>query len=226
MTGGSRSGAGPAVLDLRGDAHRDLSGVAEHLRDGGIVAYPTETVYGLGGACTPEAVERVRQTKGREAEKPLLALIDSVEAAAGLVWTDEARELASVFWPGSVTLVLSDPDRTFPDGVRSLRGTVGVRVSPHPLVGALLSALGAPVTSTSLNLPGEDPVSSGWEARELLVRLGAEGVLLLDVGTLPPSAPSTVVDFTGPTPVVLREGAIPTDRLRCAIPEIHGTRID
>ncbi|NNF14723.1 MAG: threonylcarbamoyl-AMP synthase [Gemmatimonadetes bacterium] len=204
----------------------DLTLAVEHLQAGGLLAYPTETVYGLGGPCTPEAVDAVRRLKGRAEGKPLLALVPSADGASGLVWTDEARELAGLFWPGSVTLVLDDPQGTFPAGVRSARGTVGVRVSPHPLVAALLAGYGRPLTSTSLNAPGEAPVSSGGEARELLGRLGADGVLLLDVGTLPESAPSTVVDCSGPTPVVLREGAIPTDRLRCVIPEIHGTRID
>ncbi|MDX1495649.1 MAG: L-threonylcarbamoyladenylate synthase, partial [Longimicrobiales bacterium] len=162
--------------------------------------------------------------KDRSEDKPLLVLAPTADAVAHLRWTDEARELARLFWPGSITLVLDDPDRSFPDGVRSPRGTVGVRLSPHPLVARLLEAFGAPLTSTSLNRPGEPPVSSGSEARQLLQSLGAEGTMLVDAGTLPPSAPSTVVDCTGPVPAVLREGAIPTDRLRCAIPEIHGTR--
>lgn len=210
------------MVDLRGEGTPDLRAAVDHLRADGVLAYPTETVYGLGGACTMEAVAAVRRLKDRDAGKPLLALIASPADAAGLRWTDGARELASIFWPGSVTLVLDDPDGTFPDGIRSPTGTVGVRVSPHPVVRALLAAYGSPVTSTSLNVPGEEPVSSGTQAREVLRRLGATGALLLDVGTLPASVPSTVVDCTGAEPVVLREGAVPTHRLRCAIPEIHG----
>jgi tRNA A37 threonylcarbamoyladenosine synthetase subunit TsaC/SUA5/YrdC len=87
----------------------------------------------------------------------------------------------------------------------------------------LVRELGAPLTSTSLNVPGETPVTSGAEAREILERLGAPDVWLLDAGTLPPSAPSTVVDCSRDEPVVLREGAVPLGRLRCAIPEIHAT---
>ena len=86
----------------------------------------------------------------------------------------------------------------------------------------LVAELGGPLTSTSLNVPGEPPVTSGTEAREILERLGASDVWLLDAGTLPPSAPSTVVDCTTQDPRVLREGAVPIGRLRCALPEIHG----
>lgn len=215
-----------SVLDVRSPSDVDLTGVVAHLRSDGVVAYPTETVYGLGGACTPESVRAVRELKGRTDDKPLLALVESAESVDRLRWTPGARELAGIFWPGSVTLVLEDPEGIFPPGIRSVEGSVGVRVSPHPLVGRLLTAFGAPLTSTSLNEPGAPPVPSGAEAREVLERLDAEDVVLLDGGTLPTSGPSTVVDCTGSAPVVLREGAIPMTRLRCVIPEIHGTRID
>jgi len=99
---------------------------------------------------------------------------------------------------------------------------VAVRVSPHPTVARLLAALGGPITSTSVNLPGEPPARSFDEAKEALGRLSAEGVWMMNGGTLPESAPSTVVDCTGSEPLVLREGTIPIPRLRCAIPEIHG----
>jgi L-threonylcarbamoyladenylate synthase len=214
-------------MDLRADADADLAAVVAHLRAGGVIAYPTETVYGLGGACTPEAVSAVRTLKGRDETKPLIALVESWDAVGALSWTPAARELASIFWPGSVTLVLPDPAKTFPPGVRNpVTGTVGVRVSPHPVAERLVRALGGPLTSTSLNVPGEPPVTSGDEASEILARLGAEAVWLLDAGTLPPSAPSTVVDCSTDPPVVLREGAVPTDRLRCAIPEINDRHAD
>ena len=214
----------PRNLDLRADPEADLTDVLKHLRAGGAVAYPTETVYGLGGACTEAGVETVRAVKGRAEGKPLIVLVESADAVAGLRWTPAARTLASIFWPGSVTLVLPDPDGIFPLGVRDERtGSVGVRVSPHPVASRLVRELGAPLTSTSLNVPGETPVTSGAEAREILGRLGAPDVWLLDAGTLPPSAPSTVVDCSRDEPVVLREGAVPLGRLRCAIPEIHAT---
>ena len=214
----------PSVLDLAGrvpDAE-DLDPVAAHLHAGGLVAYPTETVYGFGGLCTPDAVERVRALKRRTEDRPLLVVLRSAEDAAGLAWNEAARELASVFWPGAVTLVLADPRGTFPTGVRSPEGTVAVRVSPHPLVAALLERVGAPLTSTSANAPGEAPARSGGEALRAARLLGAGAeMLVVEAGPLPPSGPSTIVDCSGENPLVLREGTVPTSRLRCVLPDLH-----
>lgn len=212
----------PARLDLRADPEPDLTDVVEHLRADALVAYPTETVYGVGGAVTGAAVAALRRLKARVPDKPLIVLVESAEAVAGLGWSAAARELARIFWPGALTLVLPDPSGIFPSGVRDERtGSVGVRVSPHPLVARLLRAWGAPLTSTSLNAPGAPPAGSGTDAVRVVRELGGRNVLVLDVGTLPLSAPSTVVDCTGPEPVVLRAGTLPTERLKCAIPEIR-----
>lgn len=213
----------PQRLDLRADPDPDLTDVVEHVRRGGLLAYPTETVYGIGGSVTDSAVRALSAFKGREAAKPFIALVESRAAVSDLAWTAAASDLADIFWPGALTLVLADPSGIFPAGVRDEgTGAVGVRVSPHPLVASLLGALHAPLTSTSLNVPGAPPARSGTEAVEAVRGLGDADVLVLDVGTLPPSAPSTIVDCTGPEPVVLRQGAVPTERLRCAIPEVHG----
>jgi L-threonylcarbamoyladenylate synthase len=208
------------------DPDLDLRPVLDHLRAGGLVAYPTETVYGLGGACTPDSVADVFRVKRRDASKPLLALAPSVESLSDLRWSDAARALAEVFWPGSVTLILPDPLGTFPPGVRSeSTGAVGVRVTSHPVAARLVASLASPLTSTSLNAPGQTPAATGAEAAGVLDQLGREDVWLLDGGILPASDPSTVVDCTGAEPVVLREGSVPIHRLRCVIPEIHG-RVD
>jgi len=146
-----------------------------------------------------------------------------MDEVASLRWSEEARELARIFWPGAVTLVLADPAGIFPPGVRNSAGGVAVRVSPHPLVGVLLEELGAPLTSTSANAPGEPPARSGAEAARAAEALGAgQEMLVLDAGTLPASGPSTIVDCTGARPVVVREGSVPLQRLRCALPDIHG----
>lgn len=213
----------PSRVDLRADPGADLSRVLSHIRAGGLVAYPTETVYGVGGSTSEASVERLRRLKSREAKKPFILLVASFGTVERLRWTPAARALADAFWPGSVTLVLADPVGIFPPWLSDPdRRAVGVRVSPHPLVARLLEALGGPLTSTSLNAPGEAPATSGSEAVEVVRRLGDPEVLVLDVGTLPRSGPSTVIDCTGEEPVVLREGTIPSSRLRCVVPEIHG----
>jgi L-threonylcarbamoyladenylate synthase len=213
----------PARLDLRGDPDADLSGVVAHLHEGGLIAYPTETVYGLGGAVSEPAVAELSRLKGRAGDKPFIALVESAATVQDLVWTDSARELAQIFWPGPLTLLLADPLGIFPGGVRDeSTGAVGVRVSPHAVVTRVVAALGGPLTSTSLNAPGEAPATSGTEAVEAVRRLGGRDVLVLDGGTLPSSGPSTIVDCTGPEPIVRREGTVPIERMRCAIPEIHG----
>jgi len=218
---------GPERLDLRADPGGDLSAAVRHVRRGGLIAYPTETVFGVGGDLSLESVTALRRLKSREADKPFILLVDSAAAVEGLRWTPPARELAEVFWPGSLTLVLEDPRGIFPRWVSDVaKRTVAVRVSPHPLVARLLAELGGPLTSTSLNAPGEPPASSGAEAVERLRDLGARDVLVLDAGRLPRSGPSTVIDCTGEEPVVLREGSIPTSRLRCATPRIHGNDSD
>jgi len=207
--------------DLRGDPEADLTQVVAHLERDGVIAYPTETVYGFGSLLTPSAIRNVHELKARERAKPLIALVPSATSVEALAWTDEARELASIFWPGAVTLVLRDPRGIFVEGVRSVDGTVAVRVSPQPIVERLLERVGEPLTSTSLNEPGEEPARSGTEAREVIERLGCGDVWLLDGGTLPESGPSTIIDCTSGTPTVLREGTVPVGRLRCVIPEIH-----
>jgi L-threonylcarbamoyladenylate synthase len=217
------SGA-PLLLDLRGidPADADLTAPVAHLRGGGILAYPTETVYGFGARGTVGGVDRVRAPKGRDDDKPFLVLVRSIGEVEDLAWTEEAMELARIFWPGSLTLVLGDPRRRFPPGVRSPSGGVAVRVSPHPLVLRLLEELGEPVISTSANPPGGAPASSGAEAHAAGVALGAGSELLvLQAGVLPFSRPSTIIDCSGDRALVVREGTIPVSRLRCALPEIH-----
>ena len=201
---------------------RDLDPVIAHLEAGGLAVHPTETVYGFGGLATPEAVAALRRLKGRADQRPFLVLLPAADAAPGLVWTDEARALAGVFWPGAVTLVLADPTGSFPAGVRSPAGTVAVRVSGHPVARALVERLGRPMTSSSANATGAPPAATAAEA---CAAAPADSELwVVDAGRLPPSEPSTVVDCTGAKPVVVRAGATPVSRLRCVLPGIHGER--
>jgi L-threonylcarbamoyladenylate synthase len=195
--------------------------VAEHLRREGLICYPTETVYGLGCALVPAALERLAGLKARDDRKPFLLLVSGREPLPGLHWTAEAVRLAEAFWPGPLTLALRAEDGVYPRWVVGERGTVAVRWSSHPGIGLLIEALGSPLTSTSANLPGEPPATSADEARTVIRALGdPAGLWLLDGGPLPASAPSTIVDCSGRRPRVLRAGAIGTELLRTVVGDL------
>ncbi|HEX7090627.1 MAG TPA: L-threonylcarbamoyladenylate synthase [Longimicrobiales bacterium] len=208
------------IVPFRDAAERERAAerVAEHLRAGGLIAYPTETVYGFGCALVESALERLADLKGRGADQPFLLLVRGAEETPGLAWTDAARRLAAAFWPGPLTLALRAEPGAYPARVVSAEGTVAVRASPHPAVWALLDALDAPLTSTSVNLPGSRPARSAAEAAAVIRALNAPPELwLLDGGTLPASPPSTIVTCAGERPRVLRVGAIGVDALRTVV---------
>jgi L-threonylcarbamoyladenylate synthase len=198
-----------------------LDRIASSLARGGLLAYPTETVYGVGGAAGRDEIARVRALKGREARVPFLLLVPSA-ASVPLSWTAAARALAEAFWPGPLTLVLGDPEGRFPAGVRSRHGGVAVRVSPHPFLRALATHWPQPLLSTSANRAGEPPASSP-EAVEAAFegRPGAQRLWLADGGVLPPSPPSTVLDCLEEDPRVLREGALPLAEIRRVAPRLR-----
>jgi L-threonylcarbamoyladenylate synthase len=196
--------------------------VLAHLSSDGLIAYPTETVYGFGGALTPTAAARLRALKRRDAFKPFLVLIHAPEQAAGVRWTDTARVIARSFWPGPLTLALPAEPGSFPDGVMGEDGRVAVRASPHPFVRALTAAWG-PVTSTSANAPGSAPAADADAVVSALLALDAQGVLILDGGVLPDSPPSTILAVDDSAVRVLREGAVPRARLE---DQLAGTGID
>ena len=197
-----------------------LPSVTEHLRAHGVIAYPTETVYGFGGLITQPALQRVAQLKSRGEDKPFLLLVSQPAQLAGLEWNEAARLLAQEFWPGPLTLALRATSGEFPAQILSAEQTVAVRETPHPGLRTLLDVLGEPITSTSANLPRQPPASSGDQAARVLAELGADDVLLLDGGPLPAAEPSTLVDCSRDPVRVLREGAIPVATIRNVVSNI------
>jgi L-threonylcarbamoyladenylate synthase len=217
---------GPKVIDFRdpGGEPNALDPVLDHLRSGGLLAYPTDTVYGFGGLPMASVIEGLMALKSRDRSKPMLLLVPDRAAVRSLMWTPEAIELADVFWPGSLTLVLSDPGARYLEGVRGPRGSVAVRVSPHPLVKKLVGGVAGAILSTSANLPDQAPARDAQGALDAALTAGAgEELWVLDGGVLEPSAPSTIIDCSGPEPVVLREGTIPLGRVRCVLPEVRNS---
>ena len=212
-------------IDLLSDSEADLDLAVTHVRGEGVIAYPTETVYGFGSLPTTKGVTRVQALKRRTREKPLIILTPTAEEVAGLAWNDEAHLLGSAFWPGALTLVLHDSRSIFPPGIRSKSDKVAVRVSSNPIVQRILKKLGAPLTSTSVNYPGELPAKSTSEVVEVVRRLNGKDIMLIDAGTLPISEPSTIVDCTVKPLEVLRKGKVQISNLAEVIPELHGKAI-
>lgn len=192
-----------------------LREVGRHLRSGGLLAYATETVYGLGGLVEERPLRALAALKRRAPDKPFLLLLPDPGAAPGLVWNRCARKLAERLWPGPLTLVLPDPGRTFPARARSASGGVAVRISPAPVARQILDEAGAPITSTSANPPGDAPARSGREAWEAARALDAdERLWVVDAGELPRAPASAIVDCTGRNPVLMRAGALNPSDLR------------
>lgn len=196
--------------------------VIDHLRCGGAIAYPTETVYGFGGMLSETALARVAELKTRGDDKPFLLLVSNATQVPQLEWNENARLLAQEFWPGPLTLALRATSGEFPPQVLSAQNTVAVRETSHHGLRTMLEVLGSPITSTSANLRGQPPAASGEDAAVVLEELGADDVLLLDGGALKPSEPSTLVDCSIDPPHVVRVGAISMESLRKVVEHLDG----
>ena len=193
---------------VRADAEGALAEAVAVLKSGGVVAYPSDTVYGLGAAASDDAaVERVFVAKDRDTEKAVsLLLADAADLGSLCAEVSlAARVLAQRYWPGPLTLVL----RRSPDFHSAALGggdTVAVRVPNHPFLRELIRALGEPITGTSANQSGRAACRSAEEVEQ---ELGDAVDLIVDGGPSREGPESTVVSLTGSLLVVLREGAIP-----------------
>ena len=192
----------------------------DHLRTSRLVAYPTETFYGLAAdPRSPEAIERVFSAKGRP-DRMALPLIAANLTALHLCvssFPEAAERLAAAFWPGALTLVLP-ASPALP--LRLLGGgkTVGVRISPHPVAAALAAGFGAPIVATSANRSGQPAPMTAEEVRQTL---GEEVGLILDAGPTRGGQASTVLDLTVDPPRVIRSGAVPL----AAVERVLGRRL-
>lgn len=186
----------------------DAAVLAEAVRvlgAGGVVAFPTETFYGLGAAALNRAaVRKVFALKGRPASRPLLVLVDGVEMAERIAdIPDRARPLIEQHWPGPLTLVFRARS-VVPDELTADTGTIGVRWTPHPVAHGLVAALGMPVTAPSANRTDGPPPTS---ADDVVRDLGPALDLVLDGGATSGGLPSTVLDVTVDPPRLVRAGA-------------------
>lgn len=195
------------------------------LRAGGLVAFPTETVYGLGAhALDPAAVRRLFEAKGRPAEDPLIVHVASFEDVEELLGTDletgpysRTRRLAARFWPGPLTMVLPK-SRRVPDAVTAGLDTVAVRVPAHPVARALLEAAAVPIAAPSANrFSRPSPTSAAHVLQDLEGRID----FVIDGGPTDVGIESTVLDLTAPHPTVLRPGAVTLEMLREILPTVR-----
>lgn len=197
-------------------AAETLDEISAVLAGGGIMAYPTETFYGLGAAAfNARAVARVFELKGRDPGKPLpliAADLDMVGEMAGPL-PDAFRALAAEFWPGPLTLILkAAPD--LPAFLRGPGGSVAVRIPPVPWLRRLAYGLSQPLTATSANFSGENEIS---EPEAVAAAFDRKVELIVDGGRTPGGTPSTLLDLTGPEPRILRPGAVPETKIRAVL---------
>ncbi len=186
-----------------------LRRAAETLREGGLIAFPTETVYGLGGdAASDKAVASIFAAKRRPRFNPLIVHVLDARAAAELtLWDGRAEDLARAFWPGPLTLVLrAAPLCPVSLLARAGLDTIAVRAPAHPVARALLATFGAPIAAPSANRSGR---VSPTEAFHVADEFGGEAAMILDGGRCAIGLESTIVDLSGHTPRLLRPGGVP-----------------
>jgi L-threonylcarbamoyladenylate synthase len=195
--------------------HSDPSLLQEAVRQavrviqaGGIVAFPTETFYGLGvNPFNATAIERLFKAKGRDPVKPILLVIDDMKRTEGIVETisEEAWSLIRKFWPGPLTL-LFEASSHVSSALTGGTGKIGIRISPHPIARKFLQAAGQPLTATSANRSGQPGAATAQAVEETF---GPQLDLILDGGPTPGGPGSTIVDATLHPPRLIREGKIP-----------------
>ncbi|WP_424944475.1 L-threonylcarbamoyladenylate synthase [Aliiroseovarius crassostreae] len=209
---------------LAGDAP-GIARAAELLRAGGLVSFPTETVYGLGGDATNDrAVARIYEAKGRPSFNPLIVHLPSIDAVSDYAVLDGvARDLAMAFWPGPLTLVLPlKPNSPLSHLVSAGLPTVAIRVPEHPLAQKLLEKTGRPVAAPSANPSGRISPST---AQHVMDGLAGKIDAVLDGGPCAVGLESTIVGLT-PTPALLRPGGLPAEALEQAIRQPLARRED
>ena len=195
---------------------QNINQAADIIKNGGLIAYPTETVYGLGAdPYNSEAIQKIFTAKGRAEDKGIILLIRGADDLSRLICniSPTAQILIEAFWPGPLTLVFR-ANRDLPPALLGGRGTVALRHSSSPIATQLLTAFSGPLTSTSANRSTEPPARSACEVENAL---GDHLDLILDGGPSASAIPSTLVDVSSDRAILLREGAIPVQKLRSHI---------
>ena len=197
----------------------ELLEAARILREGGLVAFPTETVYGLGGnALDEQASEKIYAAKGRPSDNPLIAHISCMEELPALVREvpEAGRRLAEAYWPGPLTMIFRKKDEVPYETTGGLE-TVAVRMPSDPVASRLIRLAGVPVAAPSANTSGRP---SPTRAEHVIEDLNGKIDMIIDGGPVGIGVESTIVDVSGQVPVVLRPGAITMEMLRETLGEV------
>ena len=206
-------------LDPEGVSVRDLDEAGRILREGGLVVFPTETVYGLGGnALDASASRKIYAAKGRPSDNPLIVHIAKPEDAERFaIVSDAYRDLASAFMPGPLTVILPKKG-IVPVQTTGGLSSVAIRCPSHPVAHALIEASGVPIAAPSANLSGKpSPTCADDVAEDMDGRVD----LILDGGPSEIGLESTIVSLLGPVPTLLRPGAVTYDALCCVLPRVE-----
>lgn len=209
-----------AVLKLRLVSPEEsvLTAAADVIRAGGVLVYPTETLYGIGAdALNPSAIAKVIAAKKRNESKPILILAHSIPMVRTLVAEIQhsAYSFMEGFWPGPLTIVFKAA-RNIPAEITQGSGTIGIRIPSSKFCIELLKRCGCPLTSTSANISGE-PVHRTIEEIHRALTAGID--LYIDAGSLPESKPSTVISVVNHPPKLIREGVISFETLQTVVPQ-------
>ena len=209
------------ISQLKGESDETrFSDAAEILKKGGLVAFPTETVYGLGADATNEqAVAAIYRAKGRPSDNPLIVHIGTADEIGryAVEIPDSAWKCAEAFWPGPLTLIVRAKPGVFAPSVTAGLDTVGLRMPAHPAALGLLKTSGLPVAAPSANTSGKP---SPTRAEHVAADMGGKIPYILDGGPTGIGIESTVLDLTSEPPAILRPGAVTADMLRPVIGEV------
>lgn len=210
------SGSGPFTDEDR----KNLAEAARIIRDGGLVAFPTETVYGLGANALDErAAKKIYEAKGRPSDNPLIAHVSCLDEVAPLVscMPEIGRKLANAFWPGPMTLVFPKSGRV-PYGTTGGLGTVAIRMPSEPAAAELIRLAGVPIAAPSANTSGRP---SPTRAEHVYQDMAGRIEMILDGGPVGIGLESTIVDVTEEIPVLLRPGAVTMEMLQSVAGEVR-----
>ena len=201
------------------DIEKQIREAVSILKNGGVVAYPTDTVYGLGACMTDiNAVDRIFQVKGRPKGMALPVLLADMKQIEEIVtdFTPAAQQLVKEFFPGALTIILPKNDGV-PDIITGGGKTIAFRIPNHPVPLAIVKGLGKPIVGTSANLSGHPSALTAAAVRE---QIGDKIDMVIDGGKCPGGIESTVIDLSGEKPVIRRQGVIPIEKLRKILPDI------